>query len=262
MRKKSLIGDAIAHSVLPGICLAFLLFETKNPLILLGGATITGWLSVILIDYITGQSRIKADAAIGIVLSVFFGVGILLLTYIQHTGISSQSGLQSYLFGKAAAMTRDDIYVLTGLSLLIIVLMLMFYKEFALMTFDEDHAKSIGLPVKLLEIVLSIITVLAVAVGIQAVGVVLMAAMLIAPATAGRYWTDKLGVMLFLAAIFGAFSGLIGAFISYTAPSMSTGPWIIITISLVALMSILFAPNKGYVSRTLKQKTESTKHFK
>ena len=92
------------------------------------------------------------------------------------------------------------------------------------------------------------------AVGIQAVGVVLMAAMLIAPATAGRYWTDKLGIMLFLAAIFGAFSGLIGAFISYTAPSMSTGPWIIIAISFVALFSILFAPNKGYVSRTIKQK--------
>ena len=254
LRKKSLIGDAIAHSVLPGVCLAFLFFETKNPLILLAGATVTGWVSVVIIDLITSKSRIKADAAIGLVLSVFFGVGILLLTHIQHSGIASQSGLESYLFGKAASMTRDDIKVLVVLSLIIIVTMILFYKEFALMTFDEDFANSIGLPVKLMEIVLSIITVFAVAVGIQAVGVVLMAAMLIAPAAAGRYWTDKLRVMIILAAAFGTLSGLFGAFISYTAPNMPTGPWIVIVISIIALCSILFAPNKGYMARRLKQK--------
>ncbi|MBC8045871.1 MAG: metal ABC transporter permease, partial [Fimbriimonadaceae bacterium] len=121
LRKRSLTGDAIAHSVLPGICLAFMIFDTRNLWVLLGGAFVTGWLSIIFVDLITKKSKLKSDAAIGITLSVFFGVGILLLTYIQQTGNASQSGLNNFLFGKAAAMSPDDIKTMGIVSFILIV---------------------------------------------------------------------------------------------------------------------------------------------
>jgi len=249
LRKRALVGDAIAHSVLPGVCLAFMLWGTKNPLVLLVGATATGWLSLLAIDFITARSRIKSDAAIGLVLSVFFGVGIMLLTSIQKSGNATQSGLDKFLFGKAASMVGSDLYTFAALSVLLIVVVLLFFKEFRLISFDMPFAQAIGLPVRRLEVVLSTITVLAVAVGIQAVGVVLMAAMLITPATAARFWTDRLDVMVLLAAVFGALAGIFGAYVSYLAPSMPTGPWVVVVLSLIAFVSLLFAPQKGYVAR-------------
>ena len=249
LRKRALVGDAIAHSVLPGVCLAFMFWGTKNPLVLLIGAVCTGWLSLIAIDFITKNSRIKADAAIGLVLSVFFGVGILLLTSIQHSGNAAQSGLDKFLFGNAASLIGSDMYVFASMSILLIIVILAFFKEFTLVSFDLEFANAIGLPVRTLEIILSSITVLAVAVGIQAVGVVLMAALLITPAAAARFWTDNISVMVVLAAIFGAISGIVGAFVSYLAPSMPTGPWVVVVLSLIAIFSLLFSPQKGYFAR-------------
>ena len=249
LRKRALVGDAIAHSVLPGVCLAFMFWGTKNPLVLLIGAVCTGWLSLIVIDFITKNSRIKADAAIGLVLSVFFGIGILLLTSIQQSGNAAQSGLDKFLFGNAASLIGSDMYVFASMSILLIIVILAFFKEFTLVSFDLEFANAIGLPVRSLEIALSSITVLAVAVGIQAVGVVLMAALLITPAAAARFWTDNISVMVILAAIFGAISGIVGAFVSYLAPSMPTGPWVVVVLSLIAIFSLLFAPQKGYIAR-------------
>lgn len=249
LRKRALIGDAVAHAVLPGVCLAFIISGTKNPIFLLIGATITGWLSLVLIDWITAKSRIKADAAIGLVLSVFFGIGILLLTMIQHSGNAAQSGLDKFLFGKAASLVGDDLWVFSGLSILLITVILSFFKEFTLISFDTNFANAVGLPVRKLEIALATITVLAVSIGIQAVGVVLMAALLITPAIAARYWTDNLKLMVFLAAIFGALAGIGGAYVSYTAPSMPTGPWVVVVLSVIAIGSLIFAPKKGFVAK-------------
>ena len=198
LQKRALTGDAIAHSVLPGVCLAFILFDTRNLWVLLGGAFVTGWLSIVCVDIITKHSKLKADTAIGLVLSVFFGVGILLLTFIQQSGNAAQSGLNNFLFGKAAAMHPDDIKTMGIVSLLIIIIVLTFFKEFKLLSFDPAYAKSTGLPVTVLQLLLTTLTVLAVAAGIQAVGVVLMAAMLITPAAAAKYWTNNLRKMIFL----------------------------------------------------------------
>lgn len=253
LKKKALVGDAVAHAVLPGICLAFLLSGTKNPIYLIIGAFITGWLSLILIDFITRKSKIKEDTAIGLILSVFFGVGILLLTMIQHSGNAAQTGLDSFLFGKAAALVGHDLVIFSVISIFLLLAVILFYKEFALISFDEDFAKSIGFPVKRLELALTTLTVLAVVTGIQAVGVVLMAAMLITPAAAARFWTNKLSIMLLLAAIFGAFSGVSGAYISYVAPSMPTGPWIVMVISIIALTSFFIAPEKGILYKLIRQ---------
>ena len=254
LKKRSLIGDAIAHSVLPGICTAFLLSGTKNPLYLVIGACVSGWLSVVILDGITRYSKIKQDTATGLVLSVFFGIGIFMLTIIQSSGNAAQTGLDNFLFGKAASLLFEDILVFGSIACLLLLSILLLYKEFKLITFDPLFARTAGLPVRALELVLTTLTVLAVVVGIQAVGVVLMAAMLITPAAAALYWTNRLGWMLFLAALFGAFSGLSGAYISYLAPAMPTGPWIVIVVSTIAMLSFFIAPKKGVLYRMLQQR--------
>lgn len=259
LRKKALVGDTIAHSILPGICLSFIIFKTKDPLMLLLGAMVSGWLSVYVVDYISANSKIKPDTAIGLTLSVFFGVGVLLLTHIQHSGNAAQAGLDKFLFGKAASLVQNDVITFGIVSVVLIATIIVFFKQFSLISFDVQFAKSIGLPVKTFEIILSIITVLAVAIGIQTVGVVLMAAMLITPAAAARFWTDKLKVMIVIAAIIGGISGIVGAFISFTAPSMPTGPWIVVVLSFIAIGSMLVAPKNGAISKIRKQKKNQRK---
>lgn len=251
LKKKALVGDAVAHAVLPGICLAFILAGNKNPFYIIIGAFATGWLSLVIIDYISNRSKIKEDTAIALVLSVFFGFGILLLTKIQHMGNAAQSGLQAFLFGKAAALVGQDLIMFSIVAAILLTTVLLFYKELKIISFDEAFAKAVGLPVKALNLLLTSLTVMAVVSGIQAVGVVLMAAILITPAAAARFWTDKLALMTFIAAMIGAFSGLAGAFVSYAAPKMPTGPWIVIIVSAIALISFFFAPAKGIVSKQL-----------
>jgi len=254
LNKKSLLGDAIAHAVLPGICLGFILSGTKNPFYLILGAFITGWLSLQVVQVVTTRSRIKEDTAIGMVLSVFFGIGILLLTVIQKSGNANQAGLDHFLFGKAAALVGNDLIVFSIVAIILIVMTILFLKEFELVVFDRNYALSLGFPVKRIELLMTSMIVLAVVIGIQAVGVVLMAAVLITPAAVARFWTTSIRAMLVVAATVGAFSGLAGAYISYTAPSMPTGPWIVIVVSTLALLSFFLAPRKGILNRHFKQK--------
>lgn len=254
LKKKALVGDAVAHSVLPGVCLSFILYGEKNPIVLILGAFATGWLSLILIDIISSKSKIKEDTAIGLILSVFFGIGIFMLTIIQKSGNAAQSGLDQILFGKAASLVGNDLIAFAVIAAILILSVWFFFKEFTLLAFDEDFASTIGLPVRGIELLLTTLTVLAVVIGIQAVGVVLMAAMLITPAAAARFWTEKITTMVWLAAIFGAFSGLTGAYISYIAPSMPTGPWIVVVISTIAFVSFFMAPKRGIFYRLNNQR--------
>ncbi|HPE98360.1 MAG TPA: iron chelate uptake ABC transporter family permease subunit, partial [Chitinophagales bacterium] len=254
LRKRSLTGDAVAHSVLPGVCLAFLIFQTRNLWVLLGGAFVTGWLSILFVDLITSKSRIKPDAAIGIALSFFFAIGIVLLTYIQQTGLPGQSGLNNFLLGKAAAMAPEDIRTMSLVSIVIVGTVAVFFQPFRLLSFDPDFAKATGMPVRFYETLLTTLTVLAVAAGIQAVGVVLMAAMLITPPAAARFWTNKLGVMILLSVLFGVAGGILGAYVSFANNKMPTGPWVVTMTSLLVVASILFAPGKGVFSRWWKKR--------
>lgn len=254
LQKRALVGDAVAHAVLPGVCLAFIVGETKNPFVLIIGAFITGWLALVILDFIVANSKIKEDTAIGLILSVFFGIGILLLTSIQHSGSAAQSGLDNFLFGKAASMIGIDLIIFSSVAAVLILMVILLYKEFKLISFDINFGKAIGFPIKTLQLLLTTLTVLAVVIGIQAVGVVLMAAMLITPAAAARFWTDKLRIMLLLAAVFGALSGVTGAYISFVAPAMPTGPWIVLVISFIAICSFFLAPGKGILSRHLRQR--------
>jgi len=254
LKKKALVGDAVAHSVLPGICLAFILSGTKNPIWMILGAFLTGWISLVIIDHITTKSKIKEDTAIALILSVFFGIGILMLTNIQHSGNPAQTGLDSFLFGKAAALVGKDLIVFGIVAVILIITVALFFKELKLIAFDSNYAKALGLPVKALDLLLTSLTVLAVVTGIQAVGVVLMAAMLITPAAAARFWTNDVFKMTLIAALLGGISGLSGAYVSYVAPAMPTGPWIVIIISVIAIVSFFIAPTRGIFARSIQQR--------
>lgn len=259
LRKRSLMGDVIAHSVLPGICLAFLVARQKEPAYLLIGASITGWLAVWLVDFITRHSKIKSDTAIALILSVFFGAGVLLLTHIQHTGMSSQSGLDSFIFGKAASMQQNEVNLFTIIAVIVGVVILFFKRGFYVLSFDEDYARAVGFPVPFLKIILSVITVLVVAAGVQAVGVVLMASLLITPAATARFWTNRLNILILIAVLVGAVSGIIGSAISYTYSGMPTGPWIVVVLSLLAFFSALVSPQRGMFYRIFRKRQQNRK---
>ncbi|HAD97515.1 MAG TPA: zinc ABC transporter permease [Cryomorphaceae bacterium] len=259
LRKRSLVGDAVAHSILPGIAIAFMLFHTKNPFVLMGGALLSGWLAMLLIEHLSKATKLKPDTAIGLVLSVFFGIGILLLTSIQHSGAGNQAGLDQFLFGKAASMTRNDLIAYGIVALILLITVILFFKEFKLLSFNPDFAEASGLPVKRLQFILSTITVLAIAIGIQSVGVVLMAALLITPAATARPWTERLVVMMVLAGIAGGLSGLVGSYISFAAPNMPTGPWIVMCLSFLALFSLFLAPRRGVLARIRQQRQNRRK---
>ena len=248
LRKKTLIADAISHSVLPGICLGFMFAGTKDPIVLLTGALVIGWISVWLIDYLSSTTKLSADTAIALVSTLFFAIGSVLLSVISKSQNAEQTGLKNFLFGKAATMTTFDIQVFTVVSIAIFVVVILFFKPFQLVCFNHEFAKSIGVKVKRMEFLLSILTVMTVAIGIQAVGVVLMSALLIAPAASARYWTNRLPIMIFLAALFGTFSSVIGVMLSTMKNNMPTGPWIVFSLFTFTLFTLLFAPHKGWFS--------------
>ncbi len=245
LRRQSLLGDALSHAALPGICLAYLLTGAKAPLVLLLGAGVAGWIGTLLILFIVRETRISEDSALGIVLSVFFGFGIMLLTFVQQRNDANQAGLDKFLFGQAATLVQEHVVsmaVLGGIALLLVGAL---YKEFKLLSFDPDFAGTLGFPTRWLNVLLTSLTVVAVMIGLQTVGVVLMAAMLVAPGAAARQWTNRLSVMLVLAAAFGMLAGVSGALISVSQPRLPTGPMVILSASAIVLCSILFAPARG-----------------
>jgi manganese/zinc/iron transport system permease protein len=253
LRKQSLLGDAISHAALPGVVLAFLLTRSKAPLVLVVGAGIAGWLATLWVITIIKRTRIKEDAALGLVLSVFFGLGMMLLTYTQRLPDARQAGLDHFLFGQAAALLQSDVITMAILGAAALLLMGIFWKEFKVLAFDRDFGHSLGFPMGRLDVLLTTLLVIAIVIGLQAVGVVLMSAMVVAPAAAARQWTDRLGVMVALAAFFGALSGVMGTVISTAARGLSTGPTIVLSASAIVVFSLLFAPNRGLVAKAIRR---------
>lgn len=245
LRRQALLGDAMSHAALPGVVLAFMLTGSRAPLVLVLGAAIAGWLGALAVLAIVRMSRIKEDSAFGIVLSVFFAFGMVLLTILQRSGQGGQAGLDKYLFGQAAALVTSDVITIAALGTIVLALLALFWKEFKLLSFDPDYAASLGYPVRALDILLTSLMVLAIVIGLQLVGVVLMSAMLVAPAVAARQWSNRLSTMALLAGGFGALAGVVGAVMSATGRGLSTGPVIVVCISVVVLVSLLIAPGRG-----------------
>jgi manganese/zinc/iron transport system permease protein len=247
LRKQSLLGDTLSHAALPGVCLGFIIAGSRHFASILVGALVTAVLAALLMLVLTRRSRLKTDAGLGIALSLFFAIGIVLLTHIQGSGNASQGGLDSFLFGQAAAILRSDLWVMGGITAAALALVGALWKEFKLVSFDPVFAASLGLPVVVLEVTLTAMIALAVVIGLQMVGVVLMAAMVIAPAVAARQWSRRLEGMVVLAALIGMTAGVFGAVLSATNRGLSTGPLIILSVSAMVIVSLLFAPERGIV---------------
>jgi len=247
LRKQSLLGDAISHAALPGIALAFLLTGSKATIVLLLGAAAAGWVGTLLVMNIVKNTRVKYDSALGLVLSVFFGFGLVLLTYIQRMPVASQAGLDTFLFGQAATLLARDVSTIAILGLAVLLIVLAIWKEFKLLCFDPDFALSLGFPIRRLDVLLITLLVTSIVIGLQTVGVVLMSAMVVAPAAAARQWTDRLGAMVAISAFFGALAGAGGALVSSLTARLPAGPTIVLCLSAIVLVSLLAAPNRGVV---------------
>lgn len=252
LRKQSLLGDAISHAALPGIALAFLITGAKDTNTLLIGALVSGLLGTFWIRGIIKKTHLKSDTALGLILSLFFGFGMLLLTFIQKQPNANQAGLDKYLFGQAATLVESDVWLMAIVTGICLIVMLLFWKEFKLLLFDPDYTKTLGFNTKFIDILITTFIVLAIVLGLQTVGVVLMSAMLLAPAAAARQWTNSLSWMVFLAAIFGAFSGVFGTAISASQNNLSTGPVIVIVASVFVVFSFIFSPSRGLLFRQIR----------
>lgn len=265
LRRRALIGDLVAHAALPGICLAFLIVGQRQFTWLLLGALVSGVFGVSLVTFICRWSRTKEDAAIGIVLSTFFGAGVALMPIIGKLETGDKAGLATYLYGQAASMVRQDLVLISLVAVFAIVLVALMYKEFKLLSFDPGFAQAQGWPTLWLDLAMMALVALVTVVGLPAVGVVLMAAMLITPAAAARLWTDRLSVMIVVAGALGAVSGTLGTVLSddrwrralpfdplkfgTNNKGLPTGPLIVLVSGAIFLFSLAFAPRRGLWAR-------------
>ncbi len=238
LRHQSLLGDAISHAALPGIALALLLTGTGSPLIVFGGGFSAGIIGTGLFVLIQQKTTLKSDAILGIILSVFFGFGLVLMTIMQKYAIANQAIMQTFLFGNAATLALTDLYLIGGIGFFTLLILFAFWKEFKLLTFDPAFAHSLGMRVLFFDACLTLLLVVVMVVGLQTVGAILMTSLLIAPAAAARLWTTTLRCMLALAAFFGLLSCMIGCLISNCAERVPTGPVIVVVASFIVFSSL------------------------
>lgn len=251
LRKESLLGDALSHAALPGIVIAFMIIGYKEWLILLLGATISGILATGIIRWMSGK-EIKLDNALSLILSSFFGLGLVLLTETQKWPNANQAGLDNFIYGQASAMLQRDVIVIALVGVVILAIIFLFWKEFKLFTFDREYAEVKGFNTKLLQFLLSTMLVVVIILGLESVGVILMSALLIAPPVAARQWTNRLSTMVFIAAIIGMLSGIFGTLISSLGTQLPTGPTISVIATVMAFLSVLLAPKRGVLSQKLR----------
>jgi ABC-type Mn2+/Zn2+ transport system permease subunit/Mn-dependent DtxR family transcriptional regulator len=259
VRKMSLMGDALSHAVLPGVALGFLWNMTKDPIAIFIGATIAGLLGTLVVYAITHTTRLKEDSALGLVLASFYAVGICLLKRIESLAGGNKSGIDKFLFGQAAALNQDDLILMAVVTCIVVIGVGFFYKELLVCSFDIGFARACGLPTRLLHHGLMLLLAFSVVISLQAVGVVLVSAMLITPAAAAYLLTDRMHRMLLLAAIFGVTSGVLGAFFSFLGNSLPTGPFMVLAASTVFGMAFLFGPRHGTLARWWRQRSRANR---
>jgi len=244
LKRQSLVGDVLAHAALPGVVIAFLIAGSGLS-VLLVGAAIAGWLGLQVVSLILDTTRLKQDTALGIVLATFFGLGISILSYTQGREDAGRVGLDKFFFGQAATILGSDVLIISGITVIVLVIIIAFWKEFTLSTFDPEFAMTNGFAVRMYDLLLSSLVTITIVTGLQLAGVVLMAGMLVAPAVAARQWTDDLGEMVILSAIFGAIAGGLGAMLSGIGWGRPTGPMIIALAAMITFGSLVIAPARG-----------------
>lgn len=248
LRRRALVGDVVAHSALPGLCFAFLIFHSRSMIVLLCGALISGLLGATLVSLMKRHTRLREDAIQGIVLSVFYGGGVALTRSIQNTYRNEPgSDLESFIIGRAATMLKADVLQIAAVAFFTTIVVLALYKELTLLSFDEPFCRVQGWSTMWLDLTLMLLTAITVVVGLPSVGVVLTAALLIIPASAARFWTDRLSTMMIIACTIGGVSGMAGTLISAQVSGLPTGPLIVLTSTGIFVASWLFAPHRGVV---------------
>lgn len=246
LRKNALIGDSIAHATLPGVALAFLLFEKKELYILLPGAAVAALIAMFLFSFIKKYSKIKNDAILALILSGFFGLGIILIRVITNNERASSAGLKDFIYGQAATMMFRDMLTVLVISLIVYTIVMLLWKEFKVFIFNQEFAETLGFNSKFLNSMFSILIVLVIIAGIQMLGVVLLSSMIIAPAVAIRQFSNKYHNNFIIGGIISSVSGFFGSIIS-SVLKIPTGPSIIVLLSVVVLIAILFSPKKGLI---------------
>lgn len=237
LRQRALIGDVLAHAALPGIMMAFILFNSYEAWLVFFSALVSSLLGYYLIGWITRHSKIKADAAMAIVLSSFFALGLMALSYIQSGESTQQTGLDRLLFGQAAAMTLSDVYMLSLVALISLSGLFVLFQKLRLISFDRHYATTLGLPVARYELSFALMLVMSIVVGLHVVGVVLMAAVLLIPITIARFWSHNLTHLLWIAALVSSVSALISSQISFYISAMPTGPWMVFILGVMFFVS-------------------------
>jgi len=254
VRRVSLIGDTIGHAVLPGVCLGYLFAGYRAPIPIFIGAVLAGVAGSYLLEAISSTTRIPKDAAMGIVLSSFFGIGITMLTYIQRQPGGNKSGLNQFLFGQSAAFSAADLYLMGFVTILVLATLTLLHKELVVLSFDSSYAATLGIPAQLIHYIQMTCVAFAIVVGIQAVGVVLVSAMLITPAATAYLLRDRMTSMLAMSALIGCVAGVLGTFISFLATGLPTGPFIVLVATFLFLPTYLFAPRHGVLTRWWRQR--------
>lgn len=259
LRKRSLLGEALSHAAYPGVVASVWIGSTLAlvpvgllPLLILIGASVSALAGLWMIDWLDKRFRVKSDAALCLVLSVFFGVGVLLASYLQSTHALSARLIQVFLYGQAATLMHAHVIVYAILAAVTVIALCLFHHPLRILLCDPSYAKSIGMRAKALDSLVFALLVFAIVIGMRSMGVVLMAGMLIAPAVGARQWTHRLSWLFALAGLFGAISGFVGNYLSVEIPrgfSLPTGPMILLCASTIALFSLLFAPSRGVLSR-------------
>ena len=257
LRRQSLVSDVISHAALPGTLMAFLAavvvlgVDGRNMTGLIVGAVVVGTAAVLLANGIAGASKIRIDTAMAISLTVFFGLGMLLMRVISDGPYPGKGGIQDYLFGNASVITVADLVTSLAVGATALTLMAVFWKEFALRTFDPDHSTVLGFRATTVDTLMFATIVIATVIGVKAVGLVLMVAFVVTPPAAARQWTRTLPAMVVLSGAIGALGSGIGAYLSIALGSVPTGPLIVLTLFAVFLFSLLVSPRRSIVTRAL-----------
>lgn len=259
VRRMALVGDALSHAVLPGVALGFLWNLSKDPVAIFLGATVAGLVGTTAVRALTATTRLKDDAALGLVLASFFAVGACLVTMIQRLPSGNKSGVDKFLFGQAAAIAQDDVVLMAVITVLVLGLVALFYKQLLVVSFDPGFARASGLPVAWVDRGMMMLLAFGVVSALQAVGAVLVSAMLITPAAAAYLLTDRLHRLLLLSALFGVGAGLLGAFMSFIGHNLPTGPFMVIAASIVFAAAFFFGPRHGVLARWLRRRNRTAR---
>lgn len=257
LRKRALVSDAISHATLPGVGLAFIVMvflggDGRSLPGLLFGSAVSAWIGLLGVSWLTRRTRLAEDAAIGAVLSVFFGFGIVILTVIQTMSVGRQAGLEGFLLGSTAGMLWNDAVVIAAGGALTLAVVLLLRRSMALVAFDPEFAAASGINVSRIDLAIMALAMAVTVVGLKIVGLILIVAMLIIPPVTARFWTDRTDRVTLISGIVGGVSGYVGAALSAAIPHLPTGPIIVLTSFGMFVLSLLLAPNRGVLAALLR----------